>query len=179
MTGRNVDLIELTPPALRALAAGDLETANLHTSVPLSAYFIRPTMIRVWQRRAQQILDSPADLAWITRAVIDTDLGLAVGRAGFHGPADESGMIELGYEIDPELRRRGYARASLEWLLDQARNEPSIHVVRATISPGNLASRALVWQYGFVDVGTQMDDEDGLEIIFEVSPDARRTPRAP
>ena len=170
MTGPNVDLIELSLPALRALADGDLETANLHTSVRLTSYFVQPTMVRVWQRRARQIVDSPGDLSWITRAVIDTDLDQAVGRAGFHGPADESGMIELGYEIDPDHRRRGYARASLEWLLDRARAEPEIHVVRATISPGNLASRALVSQYGFVEVGTQIDDEDGLEIIFEVNP---------
>lgn len=168
MTGRSVDLIALSPPALRALAAGDLETANAHTPVPLSPYFIRPTMVRVWRRRAQQILDSPGDLAWITRAVVDTDQGLAVGRAGFHGPVDAAGMIELGYEIDPDFRRRGYARAALSWLLDRADREPDIRVVRATISPGNLASRALVSQFGFVEVGTQMDDEDGLEIIFEV-----------
>ncbi len=174
MTGPTVDLVELPPSTLRALASSDLDAANLHMSVPLSPYFIRPTMVRVWQRRARQIADSPGDLPWITRAVIDTGLGRAVGRAGFHGPPDEDGMIELGYEIDPECRRRGYARAALEWLLDQARDEPSIRTVRATISPGNLASRALVSQYGFVDVGTQMDDEDGLEIIFEVSADRRR-----
>jgi len=35
------------------------------------------------------------------------------------------------------------------------------------ISPDNLASRALVSQYGFVEVGEQWDDEDGLETIFE------------
>jgi len=41
-------------------------------------------------------------------------------------------------------------------------------VVRATISPGNLASRSLVEKYGFVENGEQWDDEDGLEIIYEV-----------
>ncbi len=171
MTGPTVDLIELSPPALHALAAADLEEANRHTPVHLSDYFISEHMISVWRRRSAQITDNPADAAWITRAVVDVDLEAAVGRAGFHGPADATGMIELGYEIDPAFRRKGYARASLEWLLAQATAEPAIRVVRATISPANLASRALVWQYGFVDVGTQMDEEDGLEIIFEVSAD--------
>lgn len=174
MTGRNVDLIELSASAIRALAASDLQVANLYTPVPLSPYFIHPTMVRVWKRRSEQIARSPADLPWITRAVVDTDLDLAVGRAGFHGPADEAGTIELGYEVDPDFRRRGYARAALEWLLERAREEPSIRVVRATISPDNLASKGLVSQYGFVEVGTQIDDEDGLEIIFEVSPGERR-----
>ncbi|SJM64436.1 hypothetical protein FM101_08585 [Arthrobacter rhombi] len=43
-----------------------------------------------------------------------------------------------------------------------------MHVVRATISPDNHASSSLVEAYGFKEVGEQWDDEDGLEIIFEV-----------
>jgi hypothetical protein len=37
------------------------------------------------------------------------------------------------------------------------------------VGPDNLASLALVGQYGFVKVGEQWDDEDGLEIILEVA----------
>jgi ribosomal-protein-alanine N-acetyltransferase len=54
-------------------------------------------------------------------------------------------------------------------LLKWAQDDASIRTVRASISPDNLASRALVSQYGFVEVGEQWDDEDGLEIIFEVA----------
>jgi RimJ/RimL family protein N-acetyltransferase len=53
-------------------------------------------------------------------------------------------------------------------LLDRALHEQEVRTVRATISPDNTASRALVLQYGFVEVGEQWDDEDGLETIFEV-----------
>jgi ribosomal-protein-alanine N-acetyltransferase len=91
-----------------------------------------------------------------------------VGRAGFHGPPDVTGMVEVGYAIDPVFRRQGYARAALVALLKWAKDDASIVTVRATISPDNLASRALVAQYGFVEVGEQWDDEDGLETIFEV-----------
>lgn len=41
--------------------------------------------------------------------------------------------------------------------------------VRVTISPGNTASYALAAQYGFAEVGEQWDEEDGLEIIYEVA----------
>lgn len=37
------------------------------------------------------------------------------------------------------------------------------------MSPDNLASLALIDQYGFREVGEQWDDEDGLETIFEVA----------
>jgi hypothetical protein len=47
-----------------------------------------------------------------------------------------------------------------------------VRTVRVTISPDNVASYRLASQYGFTEVGEQWDDEDGLEIIYEV--DAHR-----
>jgi ribosomal-protein-alanine N-acetyltransferase len=40
--------------------------------------------------------------------------------------------------------------------------------VRASVSPDNAVSRGLVLAHGFVEVGDQWDDEDGLEIVYEV-----------
>ena len=40
--------------------------------------------------------------------------------------------------------------------------------VRVTIGPDNVASYQLASQYGFTEIGKQWDDEDGLEIIYEV-----------
>jgi RimJ/RimL family protein N-acetyltransferase len=107
--------------------------------------------------------------SWITRVIVDPTLRLAVGRAGFHGPPDAAGTVEVGYAVDPTYRRLGYARAALEQLLERAAREPSVHTVRAAIRPDNLASLRLVLDYGFVEVGEQWDDEDGLEAVFEVA----------
>jgi RimJ/RimL family protein N-acetyltransferase len=114
------------------------------------------------------VLADPGSAGWITGAVWDGRRRLAVGRAGFHGPPDAAGMVEVGYAIDPAHRRLGYARAALEVLLDRAAAAPEVRTVRATISPGNVASRDLVLQYGFVEVGEQWDDEDGREVVYEV-----------
>jgi RimJ/RimL family protein N-acetyltransferase len=100
--------------------------------------------------------------------VIDASSGDIVGHAGFHGPPDESGMVEIGYTIEPEFRRRGYARATVAALIAYASNDPSVTRVRASISPDNTASLATVRPFGFVQVGEQMDEIDGLELIFEV-----------
>ena len=40
-------------------------------------------------------------------------------------------------------------------------------VLRAAISPDNEPSLALIRRAGFVEVGSQMDEIDGLELIFE------------
>jgi RimJ/RimL family protein N-acetyltransferase len=77
-------------------------------------------------------------------------------------------MVEIGYAVDPEYRRRGYARAALEALLQRAAREPQLRTVRMTISPDNVASYQLASQYRFADVGQQWAYEDSLEIIYEV-----------
>jgi hypothetical protein len=48
--------------------------------------------------------------------------------------------------------------------------------VRVTISPDNAASLATIAGFGFVRVGEQWDEQDGLEIIFEVDARARFEP---
>lgn len=162
-----VQILQLDAAALRALADGDLATADRTSPVPLTPYLAGPECSEVWQVRAVQVVEDPASAAWITGIVWDPDRRLAVGRAGFHGPPDTAGMVEVGYSIDPQYRRKGYARAALRALVDRAVQEPGVATVRASVSPDNVASRDLVLSEGFVAVGEQIDDEDGLEIVYD------------
>lgn len=133
----------------------------------LTPYLTSSVCARLWRLRYDQVNAQPADAAWVTRLVLAPGVTGAVGLAGFHGRPDPDGMVEVGYRIDPRHRRRGYARAALETLLALAGEHPAVRVVRASVSPGNTASRSLVDQYGFVEVGEQWDDEDGLETVLE------------
>lgn len=164
-----VRIIPLSPAALHALAGGDLSAAVAIAGIPLPPYFAGPDWRGLWRRRSAQALADPGSTAWITGVVWDDERHVAVGRAGFHGGPDAAGMVEVGYAIDPASRRRGYARAALGTLLERAAREPAVRTVRATVSPDNVASRTLVLQHGFVEVGEQWDDEDGLEVVYEVS----------
>ena len=164
-----VSIVQLSAEALHALARGDLPAANVAAPVPLSGYFAGPDWRGVWRRRSAQVRDDPSSAEWITGVIWDLHQGLAVGRAGFHGPPDANGMVEVGYAVDPEYRRKGYARAGLVELLERAARESDVNTVRATVSPDNDASRRLILQYGFSQVGEQWDDEDGLELIYEVA----------
>lgn len=162
-------IVQLPAAALHALAQGDLAAANVVSPVLLSAHFTGPEWTRTWQMRSEQVERDPESAAWITGVIWDEQQQMAVGRAGYHAPPDPSGMVEIGYAVDPAYRRRGYARAALEYLLRRAAREPRVHTVRVTISPGNTASYELASQYGFAKVGEQWDDDDGLEIIYEVA----------
>jgi RimJ/RimL family protein N-acetyltransferase len=168
-SAQHVRIVQLPASAFRALAGGDLAAANAVSPVPLSEYFAGPEWRGTWRMRGEQVEQDPASAAWVTGVIWDEQQQLAVGRAGYHGPPDQSGTVEIGYAVDPAYRRRGYARAALEALLRRAAHEPQVKTVRVTISPGNAASYALASQYGFAEAGEQWDEEDGLEIIYEAA----------
>jgi RimJ/RimL family protein N-acetyltransferase len=167
-TRPQVRIVQLDPATLAALADGDLDRAAATSPVPLTPWLAGPESVGTWRFRAKQAVETPEDLPWITGVLWDDELRQAVGKAGFHASPDDDGMVEVGYAVDPEYRRRGYARAALELLMDRARSEPSVRTLRATVSPENAASLALIAQYPFVEVGEQWDEEDGLETIFEM-----------
>lgn len=166
-SSRRVRIVHLSAPVFDALATGDLRAAQADSPVSLTAYTAGPAWRGVWRMRSEQVHHDPAAAGWVTGVIYDEGLGVVVGRAGYHGPPDAAGMVEIGYAVDPAHRRRGYARAALELLLERAAAEADVRIVRVTISPDNTASSSLTAQYGFIEVGEQWDDEDGLELVYE------------
>lgn len=170
MTGAapvRVRIVQLSAPIFEALARQDLATADALSPVPLSAYLAGPENAGVWRRRHLQVSADPTEADWVTGIVWDEDGRRSVGRAGFHGRPSPSGLVEIGYAIDPAFRRRGYATAALSALLDRAARESAVQTVRLSIGPDNAASLALASHFGFTQVGEQWDDEDGLEMVHE------------
>jgi [ribosomal protein S5]-alanine N-acetyltransferase len=153
--------------ALTALADGNLDEASRVAGVVLPEYFGAPDALRLWQLRAGQVAGDAQSARWIARAAVAEPDGVVVGHAGFHGPPDADGMVEVGYSVDPAQRRRGYATAMLRELLRRAEAEPGVRTVRATIRPDNTASLATIAPFGFTANGDQWDEEDGLELIFD------------
>jgi RimJ/RimL family protein N-acetyltransferase len=167
--GQRVRFVELSTAAMTALLDGSLAQASREAGIALTPYFLTDDALRLWRRRVSQIAADPASARWVARAVVAEPEGVVVGHAGFHGPPDKAGMVEVAYSVDPAYRRRGYARAMLGALLRRAAAEPGVSTVRATISPGNVASLATISGFGFTEAGEQWDEEDGRELIFEVA----------
>ena len=164
----SIHFLPQSEAALSLLAAGEAQAAGAALGVQITPYLVAEDTRWLWQRRLEQVRADPTSLDWIARVAVDTQRGMPVGIAGFHGPPDAAGMVEVGYRVTPLQRRRGYARAMLRALLERAAREPAVHTVRASIRPDNAASLATIAPFGFVQVGEQMDEIDGLELVFEV-----------
>lgn len=159
--------LDLVPAGVvHALAAAESAVLTLDY---MSPYLAGAECRGLWQMRSTQIVHTPEDALWITRLMVAPHVAVPVGVAGFHGGPDKTGMVEIGYRVDPDRRRRGYARRSVETLLDVAHRHEDVRTIRAAISPDNVPSSALIRSLGFVETGQQWDEEDGLEIIYETS----------
>lgn len=123
----------------------------------------------LWPVFRAKIAADPSAEPFLVRAIVDSETNAVVGHAGFHASPDARGMVEIGYTVLETHRRRGFATAAVDWLLREA-GSLGATVVRASVSPDNAGSLAVVRGLGFVPVGEHWDDEDGLELIWERSP---------
>ncbi|WP_250003639.1 GNAT family N-acetyltransferase [Actinoplanes sp. M2I2] len=160
----DIRFVQLSPATLTALIEGDLAAASAAAGTVLSRYLVDEAWL--WRVRLEDIEADPAAAEWIARAAVAEPEGVTVGHAGFHGPPDAEGVVEVAYSVAPEHRRRGYAKAMLRALLERADADPRVTAVRASIRPDNVGSRATIAGFGFRKVGEQWDPEDGLEDVY-------------
>ena len=160
----HIRFVQLTPETLCALIAGDLSAASAAAGIALTDYILSETWL--WRIRQEQIAEDPASAEWIARAAVAEPANVVVGHAGFHGPPDADGTVEVAYSVDPAHRRQGYAKAMLAALLERADADPRVRSVRASIRPDNAGSLATIAGFGFRKIGEQWDAEDGLENVY-------------
>jgi RimJ/RimL family protein N-acetyltransferase len=167
-----LDLVSLGPEVLSASLAGDRKRA---------ASLIEATLPPEWpgwadhvmRLRAEQLATDPSTQPWLLRAIVLREPGRPiVGHIGFHAPPDAEGRVEVGYAIRPEYRRRGYALEAVQALFAWAEREHGVQRFLASVSPSNQPSLRLIAKLGFHQIGTQWDDLDGEESVFELRRDA-------
>ena len=138
----------LAASAMLALLDDDLPEARRISQRPLPAFFLEEKWL--WQIRVDQISRSPQDATWLVRVVALEPLGVVIGHAGFHGPPDADGAVEIAYTVEPHpstaetampmrfwrrwWRRRGHTRACASCAPPSAR----------TTSPRSRSSAAAV-----------------------------------
>ena len=157
-------LLPLTPSLLRAVAGGDLTEVERQLSARVGKGWEQGVPAEL---RLEQLAADASEQPWLVRAMIASTPRRVVGCVGFHAPPDDDGRVEIGYDIVVSERRKGYAREGIRALLDWAWATGRVRTCVASVSPHNAPSLALIHSFGFRYVGEQMDEIDGLELVFE------------
>ncbi|MBD0349467.1 MAG: GNAT family N-acetyltransferase [Thermoleophilia bacterium] len=124
--------------------------------------------------RLRQMRADEAWRQWLVRGIVlRADGRPMIGHIGFHGPPGVNAKrrpdaVEVGYTVFPAHRRQGYATEALRALIGWTHREHSIRHFIASVAPDNDPSLAIVRRLGFVETGSHWDDDDGLELEWEL-----------
>ena len=105
-------------------------------------------------------------------AVVDPESASVIGSAGFKGPPDQEGVVEIAYGIVPASEGRGYATEAAAALVTFAFSDNRVRLIRAHTLPTPNASTRVLAKCGFERVGEVVDPEDGLVWRWQRSKDA-------
>jgi RimJ/RimL family protein N-acetyltransferase len=162
----------ISAAALRATVEGDVAAVARLTGlgVPAGWREIAPLA----KRRLLQLELDPDYLPWSIRAIAVRETKDVVGYGNFHAAPGAEDLkayapraVELGYTVLGAYRRQGFGSEAVRMLIDWAKARGADAFV-FSVSPRNIASRALIARLGAVKVGSHIDEEDGLEDIYLV-----------
>jgi RimJ/RimL family protein N-acetyltransferase len=88
-----------------------------------------------------------------------------IGEGGYKGKPDKEGMVEIGYAIIPEYRRRGLATEAARGLTHYAFSHPEVNTVQAHTLQDGTASINVLKNLGMKFMGTVIDDPDDGEVF--------------
>lgn len=101
--------------------------------------------------------EGPEAVGWYGWYIVrraDGELGATlVAAAGYFGPPNERGEVEIGYSVMPQHQNKGYAREIVGALVEIAFSDPRVKCVNARTSPDNRASQRVLEHTGFSCLG--------------------------
>ena len=123
--------------------------------------------VRRWFRG--QLQADPLLAPWLGYYIVSAVAGrdTLVGMAGFKGPPDAAGTVEIGYSLVDAYHRRGIGSAAVGLLVQKAFADPRVRLVRAETPEDFSGSRGLLEKCGFALAGRRSDPEDGALVVYE------------
>lgn len=100
------------------------------------------------QWHLQHLRADPAQRAWRIRVIVERDTNSVVGSVNMKGPPTAGGDVEVGWGVNPDRRRRGYAFEAASAVMHWAARQPGVRQFSATIPHDNVASQAVARKLG-------------------------------
>lgn len=156
-----LDLIPATISMLEAELASPSELALLlDATVPAGwppGEYDQPA-ISFFLDRVRENADAVGWYSWY--AVLRSDDGqkIVVGAAGFFGPPDENGQVEIGYSVVSAYAGQGYATDMVQALVQFAFSSGRVKRMIAHTRQENVGSIRVLEKAGFVFVGAGQEE---------------------
>jgi [ribosomal protein S5]-alanine N-acetyltransferase len=153
-----LELIAATAPLARADAAYDHASLARQLSAEIPSSWPPELTRDVLEFFAQMAERAPEQTGWwtwfIVRCADPTNVGRTlIGGAGFKGPPNDAGEVEVGYSILPGYQRLGYATEAVTALIAWSVQHGAVQrVVAHTLLDGHASQRVLT-KLGFTHAG--------------------------
>jgi ribosomal-protein-alanine N-acetyltransferase len=119
-----------------------------------------PEFPEAFPNTLKMLREHPEHAQWWMYLFLDSESGTLVGSGGFAGePVD--GTVEIGYEIAPAYRRRGYGSAAARALVEKALASGQVRSVIAHTLASDERSAGVLRRNNFVEIGRVSHPDDG------------------
>lgn len=149
-----LELVPLGAAFVEAVLQGDRATAERAIGARVSRWLMgNPShLVQLLLAQSGPGAGGLGVLGWLV-LVGSSGRRRVIGSAGFHGPPDERGRLEIGCVIEPASRRRGYAAEAMRTLVLRAVEDLGItrFVVAVPSILGSSGGTALEIGYGPAD----------------------------
>jgi RimJ/RimL family protein N-acetyltransferase len=157
---KNLKLIPCTAEILKSAIKGNLILAKK----------INATIDEHWTEfgvgalnySLEKLLESEEERNWLTYFPIYKHENKLIGSGGYKGKPSVDGTVELGYEIAPNYRNRGFATEMTKGFIDNAFKDIRVRsIIAHTLGQVNPSTRVLQ-RCSFKKTGEINDPDDGL-----------------
>lgn len=128
----------------------------------LRGFYVSGEVSPDWLGALRAAAGEPADPWRHGFFIVETSAGIVIGSAGFKGPPDAAGMVEIAYGVVPAREGQGFATEAAGALMRFAAADRRVRLLRAHTLPQANASTHVLRKCGFVHVGEVVDPDDGL-----------------
>lgn len=145
-------LIPFSTDLLR-LALTERETLEQRLSARFLPQWNSENQLKILTGVLQALEADPTSRVWRFYFILHTADRAVIGDAGFKGPPDREGSVEVAYGVVPAYRRQGYAFEAAHALVRWAFLHPQVSQVTAGCDDDNVGSIRILEKLGMHRVG--------------------------
>ena len=152
LSTRRLTLIPFSADLLR-LALSDREALESRLAARFLPQWRTEHQLRILHGVLRALEADPVSRVWRFYFILHTADRTVIGDAGFKGPPDHDGSVEIAYGVVPPYRRQGYTFEAVQALVGWALSRPEVRRITATCDNDNAGSIRILEKLGMHRAG--------------------------